>query len=80
MGLIQCRHKLTLKAFYPEGIYSKQFHKQDRIVGVSQGDKARLIQKNFQGLSPCYLKEYNLGDYQKFPEKKVGLWTNQRGQ
>lgn len=50
MELIQCRQKLTLKAFYPKGIYSKQFHKQDRVVGVGQGHKVRLIQKNFLAL------------------------------
>lgn len=52
---------LTLKAFYPEGIHSKQLHKQDRIVGMCQGDMARLIQ-DFQGLSPDSLKDCGLGD------------------
>lgn len=60
MRLIQCQQKLTLKACYPEDIYSKQPHKQDRIVGVCQGDMAKLIQKDFQGLFPCYLKDCDL--------------------
>lgn len=29
---------------------------------MGQEDKARLIHKNFQGLSPSYLKECELGD------------------
>lgn len=33
-----------------------------RILGVCQGDQARSIQKDFQDLSPCYLKDGDLGD------------------
>ena len=59
MGLTRV---LTLKAFYPEGIYSKQLHKQDRRVGVCQEDMATFIQKDFQDLPSCYLKDCDLGD------------------
>jgi hypothetical protein len=44
--------KLTLKAFYPEGMDSKQLHKLERT-----GDTVRSILKDVQGLSPCCLKD-----------------------
>lgn len=40
-------------------------------MGVGQGDKARLIQRNFQGLSPCCLKECEFGDLtSEFPKEE----------
>lgn len=56
-GLVpQCRHS---KCSYSESTYSKQLHKHQRLC---QGDMARWIQKDFQELSPGYLKNCDLSD------------------